>query len=54
MINIIVIEKGLSNEKRESIIIYVDDLAEYARVFLATMEMTFEISWLCIQLIFFC
>ena len=44
MVSVIVIKKSLSNEKRESIIIYVDDLAEYARVFLTTIEMTFEIN----------
>ena len=47
-------EKGLSNDKRESAIMYVDDLAEFARVLLATTEMTFEIGWLRIQLILFC
>jgi len=33
---------------------YVDDLAEFARVFLATNEMQFPIGWLRVQLIFFC
>src|SRR6516165_424567 len=47
-------EKGLSNDKRESATMYVDDLAEFARVLLATTEMTFEIGWLRIQLILFC
>jgi len=47
-------EKGLSNAKRESATMYVEDLAEFARVLLATTQMTFEIDWLRIQLIFFC
>jgi Protein of unknown function (DUF3435) len=33
---------------------YVMDLAEYARVLLATTEMSFKIGWLRIQLILFC
>jgi hypothetical protein len=33
---------------------YVEDLAEYARVLLATIEMTFKLNWLWIQLILFC
>ncbi|PQE05392.1 C2H2 finger domain-containing protein [Rutstroemia sp. NJR-2017a BBW] len=47
-------EKGLNNAKRESATMYVEDLAEFARVLLATTQMTFEIGWLRIQLIFFC
>jgi hypothetical protein len=33
---------------------YVEDLAEFARVLLATTQMTFEIGWLRVQLILFC
>jgi Protein of unknown function (DUF3435) len=33
---------------------YVGDLAEFARVLLATTQMTFEIGWLRVQLILFC
>jgi hypothetical protein len=33
---------------------YVGDLAEFARVLLATTQMTFAIGWLRIQQIFFC
>ena len=33
---------------------YVTDLAEYARVLLATTEMSFVIGWLRVQLILFC
>jgi hypothetical protein len=47
-------EKELANTKRESATMYVEDLAEFARVLLATTEMTFEIGWLRIQLILFC
>jgi hypothetical protein len=41
----VAMEKGLSNDKRESVTLYVDDLAEYARVLLVTTEMDFEIGW---------
>ena len=33
---------------------YAEDLAEYARVLLATTEMTFDIGWLRVQLVLFC
>ena len=33
---------------------YAEDLAEFARVLLATTEMTFDIGWLRIQLVLFC
>jgi hypothetical protein len=54
VVKIVAMEKGLSNDKRESATLYVDDLAEYARVLLATTEMNFEIGWLRIQLILWC
>lgn len=54
MVKIVADEKGLSNAKRESATMYVEDLAEFARVLLATTQMTFEIGWLRVQLIFFC
>jgi len=47
-------EKGLRNAKRESATMYVEDLAEFLRVLLATSQMTFEIGWLRVQLILFC
>jgi hypothetical protein len=53
LIKIVAEEKGLSNEKRPSATMYVEDLAEFARVLLATTEMSFEIGWLRIQLILF-
>jgi hypothetical protein len=37
-------EKGLSNEKRPSATIYIENLAEFARIFLITTEITFEIG----------
>ena len=46
LIKIVAEEKGLSNEKRPSATMYVEDLAEFARVLLATTEMSFEIGWL--------
>jgi hypothetical protein len=33
---------------------YVQDLAKFARVLLATTEMSFDIGWLRVQLILFC
>lgn len=54
MIKIVADEKELSNKKRESATMYVEDLAEFVRVLLATTEMTFEIGWLRVQLILFC
>jgi len=53
VVKIVAIEKGLSDEKRESAIMYVEDLAEYARVLLTTTKMTFEIGWLRIEHILF-
>jgi len=38
--------KKLSNKKRESATMYVEGLAEFARVLLVTTQMTFEIGWL--------
>jgi hypothetical protein len=46
----VALEKGLIDDKRESATMYVDDLAEFARVLLATTQMSFEIGWLRIQL----
>jgi hypothetical protein len=37
-------EKGLNNEKRSNVTIYIEDLAEFARIFLITIEITFEIG----------
>jgi hypothetical protein len=54
VLKIVANEKGLSNAKRESATMYVEDLAEFARVLLATTQMTFEIGWLRVQLILFC
>ncbi len=44
MVKIVTLEKGLINDKRESAIIYVHDLTEFARVLLATTKMIFEID----------
>jgi len=44
LIKIIAEEKELNNKKRPSVTIYVEDLTEFARVFLATMEISFEID----------
>lgn len=54
LLSLIADEKALSLEKREKATMYVQDLAEYCRVLLATTEMLFLIGWLRIQLILFC
>ena len=46
-------EKGLDHGKRESATMYVQDLAEFACVLLATTDMNFDIGWLRVQLILF-
>jgi hypothetical protein len=50
---IIAKEKKLSNKKRESATMYIQDLTEFALVLLATTHISFEIGWLRIQLILF-
>jgi hypothetical protein len=37
-------EKRLNNEKRSSVTIYIENLIEFARVFLITTEIIFEID----------
>ncbi|CZR66010.1 uncharacterized protein PAC_15910 [Phialocephala subalpina] len=54
VVKIVAVEKDLDFTKRPSATIYAEDLAEYARVLLATTEMTFEIGWLRVQLVLFC
>jgi hypothetical protein len=49
VVKIIVKEKELDNTKRASVIIYVGDLTEFARILLAIIQMTFEIGWLQIE-----
>ena len=33
---------------------YIENVAEFARVLLTTTEMTFDCGWQCIQILFFC
>ena len=54
MLKVVAKEKGLDNTKRESATMYVEDLAEFARVLLTTREMTFPLGWSRLQLILFC
>ncbi|KAH6667257.1 hypothetical protein B0J14DRAFT_603092, partial [Halenospora varia] len=54
VVKVVAIEKELDGTMRESATMYVEDLAEYARVLLITREMTFQLGWLRIQLILFC
>jgi hypothetical protein len=54
VVKIVAVEKDLDFTKRPSATMYAEDLAEYARVLLATTEMTFDIGWLRVQLVLFC
>ncbi|KAL3429111.1 hypothetical protein BDV09DRAFT_200914 [Aspergillus tetrazonus] len=46
--------KGLELTRRPKKNMYIEDVAEFARVLLTTTEMTFECGWERIQLLFFC
>lgn len=54
MIAKIAVEKNLRIGPRPKPIMYIEDLAEFARVLLTTREMTFEIGWQRIQLLLLC
>ncbi|KAL5312965.1 hypothetical protein ACEPPN_019391 [Leptodophora sp. 'Broadleaf-Isolate-01'] len=54
VVKIVAVEKDLDFTKRPSATMYAEDLAEFARVLLATTEMTFDIGWLRVQLVLFC
>ncbi|KAL4758475.1 uncharacterized protein BDW70DRAFT_141802 [Aspergillus foveolatus] len=47
-------EKGLKNGRRPKATMFIEDVAEFARVLLSTTEMTFQFGWLRIQLLLFC
>ena len=47
-------EKGLELNQRLKKNMYIEDVAEFARVLLATTEMMFDCGWQCIQFLFFC
>ncbi|KOC10147.1 hypothetical protein AFLA70_213g001581 [Aspergillus flavus AF70] len=47
-------EKDLRSGRRPKATMYIEDVAEFARVLLSTMEMTFQFGWLRIQLLLFC
>ncbi|KAJ6103770.1 hypothetical protein N7486_003992 [Penicillium sp. IBT 16267x] len=51
---IVATEKNLSLKKRPKATMYVEDVAEFARVILSTTEMTFPCGWYRIQLLLFC
>jgi integrase len=51
---IVATEKGLSLKGRPKATMYVEDVAEFARVILSTTEMTFPCGWYRIQLLLFC
>ena len=54
IVKAVVKEKKLKLGKREKATMYVQDLAEFCRVLLATTEMRFDCGWLRIELILFC
>ncbi|KAH6704302.1 hypothetical protein BKA61DRAFT_636094 [Leptodontidium sp. MPI-SDFR-AT-0119] len=54
VVKIVAVEKDLDFGKRPSATMYAEDLAEFARVLLATTEMTFDIGWLRVQIVLFC
>lgn len=47
-------EKGLELDRRPKKNMYIEDVAEFARVLLTTTEMTFDCGWQRIQFLFFC
>ena len=47
-------EKSLELNWRPKKNIYIEDVAEFARILLTTTEMTFDCGWQCIQFLFFC
>ncbi|KAJ5267492.1 hypothetical protein N7478_010477 [Penicillium angulare] len=51
---IVATDKKLSLKKRPKATMYVEDVAEFARVILSTTEMTFPCGWYRIQLLLFC
>ncbi|KAK9847394.1 hypothetical protein MYU51_019501 [Penicillium brevicompactum] len=51
---IVATEKSLSLKGRPKVTMYVEDVAEFARVVLSTTEMTFPCGWYRIQLLLFC
>ena len=47
-------EKSLELNRRPKKNMYIEDVAEFARVLLTTTEMTFDCGWQHIQFLFFC
>lgn len=54
MLAIVATDKKLSLKKRLKATMFVEDVAEFARVILTTTEMTFPCGWYRIQLLLFC
>ncbi|KAF9884370.1 hypothetical protein FE257_001826 [Aspergillus nanangensis] len=54
VIAIIAREKNLEHNRKPKKNMYIEDVAEFARVLLTTTAMTFHIGWQRIQLLFFC
>ncbi|KAB8212991.1 hypothetical protein BDV33DRAFT_210635, partial [Aspergillus novoparasiticus] len=51
---IIAEEKKLRLGRRPKATMYIEDVAEFARVLLSTTEMTFECGWLRVQVLLYC
>lgn len=47
-------EKWLNLDRRPKKNMYIEDVAEFARVLLTTTEMIFDCGWQRIQLLFYC
>ncbi|KAG9242359.1 hypothetical protein BJ878DRAFT_583873 [Calycina marina] len=54
VVKIVAVKKDLDFTKRASATMCAEDLAEFARVLLATTELSFDIGWLLFQLVLFC
>jgi len=54
VIAIVAKEKGLELDRRPKKNMYIKDIVKFARVPLTTIEMKFDCSWQCIQILFFC
>ena len=54
MLAIIAEEKKLRLGRRPKATMYIEDVAEFARVLLSTTEMTFECGWLRVQVLLYC
>lgn len=54
VVAIVAEEKSLILDRKPKKNMYIEDVAEFARVLLTTTEMRFDCGWQRIQLLFFC